>query len=336
MINQQLLDYIKQQLHLGESPEIIRNTLLQKGWPEQDLNEAFSQFSIQNQNVDSEKSPNPSNILDSAEISNQNQGIVQNVNPNNIVNDPRALNQSQSTINQTSQNNLVTNNIDTSARNPIKTRKVVIGIVLGIIVLVLLIIFSFPYIKNVIKGYNEERNKASTSDISALTGGINPADATPEALARETYIDYQFGFKINPPTGWSIDQSGQSGALAIFSNPKTDQDGSNQFVANINIVSESAKGLDLDSYVENTKKQLPISLTNYQSTENKKLTLEEIPTQFIGGTFAQEKLNLRNLQLILIKDNVAYIITGTALASTWDQYKDMFESMFQTFSFNLN
>jgi hypothetical protein len=42
MANQQLVDYIKQQLQLGVSKEAIRGTLIQVGWAEADINDAFN------------------------------------------------------------------------------------------------------------------------------------------------------------------------------------------------------------------------------------------------------------------------------------------------------
>lgn len=42
MVNQQLLDYIKQQLQQGISQEQIRSSLMANGWQEADINEAFS------------------------------------------------------------------------------------------------------------------------------------------------------------------------------------------------------------------------------------------------------------------------------------------------------
>lgn len=42
MANQQLLDYIKQQLQQGVSKEQIKNSLIANGWQEEDINEAFS------------------------------------------------------------------------------------------------------------------------------------------------------------------------------------------------------------------------------------------------------------------------------------------------------
>ncbi len=41
MINQQLLDYVRQQLAAGVAKEEITKTLLTQGWPQQDINETF-------------------------------------------------------------------------------------------------------------------------------------------------------------------------------------------------------------------------------------------------------------------------------------------------------
>src|SRR3989344_6895948 len=48
MVNQQLLDYIKQQLQQGVSRENITNNLISQGWQQSDVNEAFSQATGQN------------------------------------------------------------------------------------------------------------------------------------------------------------------------------------------------------------------------------------------------------------------------------------------------
>jgi len=51
MVNQQILDYIKQQLQQGVSMETISSNLLSQGWQQQDVNEAFSQSTGQNTTV---------------------------------------------------------------------------------------------------------------------------------------------------------------------------------------------------------------------------------------------------------------------------------------------
>jgi hypothetical protein len=48
MVNQQLLDYIKQQLQQGVSREIITNNLISQGWQQSDVNEGFSSIDSSN------------------------------------------------------------------------------------------------------------------------------------------------------------------------------------------------------------------------------------------------------------------------------------------------
>ena len=45
MINQELLDYVKQQLQQGVSKEQIKGSLMGNGWQESDINEAFMALS---------------------------------------------------------------------------------------------------------------------------------------------------------------------------------------------------------------------------------------------------------------------------------------------------
>jgi hypothetical protein len=48
MVNQQLLDYIKQQMQQGVSREQIKNSLTANGWQEQDIEEAFNNIGASN------------------------------------------------------------------------------------------------------------------------------------------------------------------------------------------------------------------------------------------------------------------------------------------------
>ena len=48
MINQQMLDYIKQQMQQGVSQEQIKNSLMANGWQQQDIEEGFNNIVAQN------------------------------------------------------------------------------------------------------------------------------------------------------------------------------------------------------------------------------------------------------------------------------------------------
>ena len=59
MINQQLLDYIKQQLQQGVSPDNIKIALRSNGWGDEDINEAFNNLAMSSSSV----APGPINQI---------------------------------------------------------------------------------------------------------------------------------------------------------------------------------------------------------------------------------------------------------------------------------
>jgi hypothetical protein len=63
MVNQQLLDYIKQQLQQGANKEQIKNSLMSQGWQARDIDEAFS--FIENPTSQSQPVPPPPQTISS-------------------------------------------------------------------------------------------------------------------------------------------------------------------------------------------------------------------------------------------------------------------------------
>jgi len=154
----------------------------------------------------------------------------------------------------------------------------------------------------------------------------------PDVSSRLEAKPYSVGFKINPPKGWQIDESGQFGTIVSFFNPVVDQEAGNFFRANINVTSDSSQGLDLAGYIAFNKKMLPKLLQDYKLIEDKKVTTKNGRTaHLLGGTFTQGVFKLRNLQLTIISGSNAYMVTGTALESTWSKYKDIIEESLLSF-----
>jgi Tfp pilus assembly protein PilO len=155
-----------------------------------------------------------------------------------------------------------------------------------------------------------------------------------EALASEAYTNSERGFSIYPPQGWSIDESGQFGTLAIFTNPQADQVGELSFNANISVISESAEGMSFDEYLGAARDSLSELLVGYQLVEDRSVTVSGFEAHILGGVFTQADLPLRNLYLLAFKDEVAYVLTATALSSTWDTYQSLIETSFLTLTIN--
>lgn len=151
-------------------------------------------------------------------------------------------------------------------------------------------------------------------------------------LEKKPYSNKQHGFKINPPKGWRIEEN-EFGSIVFFTNIKHDGKEPHLFFANIGIASEPVQGSNLDNIVSASKTGLPRFFNNYKLLDDREVEVNGISAHILGGTFAQGSYPLRNLQIIIPKEGKTYIITGTALESTWNQYMNLIETSLMTFSF---
>lgn len=134
------------------------------------------------------------------------------------------------------------------------------------------------------------------------------------------------GFSIRPPEAWTKDESGKLGAKVFFFGPRQ-----SNFTININVVSEPAQGTNVEQYVQAGKPQLAQALTGYAQVEDRALTVNGQPAHILGGTFKQGTFELRNRQLFVVRHDVAYVVTATALASTWSTYDALIDASIKTF-----
>jgi hypothetical protein len=145
------------------------------------------------------------------------------------------------------------------------------------------------------------------------------------------FVDPQGRFAITPPSGWRADTSGKSGTEVIFFSPKADTADAGEFTPNINIVVGPGGG-DLDQTIEANRKSLQ-TLPDYASTEDLSVTLVDgTPAHILGGTFTQSGFEVRNVQLFASSGGTDVVVTGTALAETWDNWEGLFGQTFETFT----
>lgn len=171
-------------------------------------------------------------------------------------------------------------------------------------------------------GYFVMQNK---DDKKEETTKSQPAEekeakkATGFKLAAEHYEDPATGLLISYPEGW--EESHPEGVVVTFTNPQAD-DG---FSANINVVLEETT-VSLDEYVAAAKGQIAQVLPSYKETEDRTAKAADgTSVRLIGGTFDQNGVTVRNLQVIGVVDGIAIIQTATSLESEWDTYKAIFE-----------
>jgi hypothetical protein len=178
----------------------------------------------------------------------------------------------------------------------------------------------------------QPKTTITSGPITKVIKAVQPT-VIPDILEKQAYISTQYGFRINQPKGWQVDASGKLGTLVLFFSPRTEHEGTNPFVANINVAATSNQGYNLDTYVNAAKNEIPKLLQNYALKEENTVNINGVQAKFMSGTFTLGNFHLRNLQLIILNGSMAYTITGTTLDSTWDQYKYEFKSSLSTFGF---
>ncbi|MFZ5438081.1 MAG: DUF4190 domain-containing protein [Patescibacteria group bacterium] len=334
--NQQLLDYIKQQIQEGVSQEIITSNLISRGWQLSDINDAFSKSS--NQIFSKQINPTSSignaskNIKATISLVLGIIGLIAWLVP--LIGAPITI---------------IGLFLGIMGLKSIKRSMAIVGIVLSSIGLFATIVnvsieayqgeVGKNYLINkFLNGENYKKNIAQPSP-QQLQQQTTSQNNVPDTLEKQPYYNTKHGLKLNVPKGWRIDESGQFNLIVAFINTETDwenypsKEEAFPFNTNITVGSESAQGYDLDGYINVAQESFKL-LTDYKSIENKKVTVNGMQSQILGGTFTQGGVTFRILQLAVEKNGQIYVVTGTTLESTWSQYKDLIESSLMTLTIN--
>jgi hypothetical protein len=175
----------------------------------------------------------------------------------------------------------------------------------------------------------------STAGCTVAVPGAPAAD--PAALARPApsprppgaaFRDALSRFDVVPPPGWTVDTSGVQSTAVVFADPRVSESPGGRFRANINVIVLPA-ATDLPGIVTGARREVR-SLAGYLPTADEPVTLPDgSAAHLLGGTYQDPDsgLALRNLQLMALHGSTeTVVVTGTALADTWDGYGPVFET----------
>lgn len=178
--------------------------------------------------------------------------------------------------------------------------------------------------------------------ITPKTSVISPTtESSPTSTPEETnnintniYSNTALRLKINYPKEWKSEENNSSGVIVNLYNPVADSDNGNRFATNINIVSENTGNLTVADYVKMSKKVLNESFTNYSSVSENNITVNSKAGTLIEATYEMGVYKLHNLQLFIVSEGKAYVITATTLNSMWNSYKDILNTALNSFELN--
>ena len=166
---------------------------------------------------------------------------------------------------------------------------------------------------------------------STSTEASNVADSQPADGLAQPYSDSTNGFEIRPPDAWEVDQSGVLGTKVAFIHETSDLHEQTPFRANITIYVDPAEGRTLEEFVELTKRQQPLLLTDFALLRDETDTIDGREIHFLESSFTFGVAPLRNRQLIAIHGDTSYVITATALDAAWHQYEAVFDASLRSF-----
>ena len=151
-------------------------------------------------------------------------------------------------------------------------------------------------------------------------------------LAAQIYQSRNAPFTIQPPKDWVIDDTGANGTIVIFVDPALDSEDDVTLPASINVLSEPLQGLSREEYIRVSKENLRQYSPAYAITVDSPAKVQNYDAHIFEGHFSSQGRQIRNRQLFVFFGDTVYIITGTSLASAWDQHRQIINDSLGTFA----
>lgn len=140
-------------------------------------------------------------------------------------------------------------------------------------------------------------------------------------------------FSVTPPAGWTKTDTVMSRIEYTFMMAPAGDD--SIFRANVNIVTQELKqGFTLDKVMETTQKEMENFFVDYRKIDNGERTVAGAKAKWMKCRYAHRETGtpLSGEVTILVKNNIAYAITLTTLASDLVKYEPALEEILGSFS----
>ena len=316
-MNQDLVDYIRDQLKAGITDPEIRKILTESGWADEDIEKAFQALKTPGLESDGSVAVTTGDASGTSKFDlgiNDNAGVTE-TKPDF---DKEAYDMK-------------------TDKSEIKEKSaMIIWIILGVVGLTG-VIAGIWMISKLIAG-NIKKPKVEATPPSNENQLLSPvSEATDSGLPisvnteLKQFTSSKGGFKISHPKDWRVDESGSFGTLVSVANTVSDDDSGNKFSVNINVVSEAAVDVTLDDYLAASKEVLTKSFSNYQLIKEQRKTIGGKDGVILEARYDMGVYPLHNLQLLVIDKGKAYVITATALNSTWEKYQKQLDASLMSF-----
>ena len=136
------------------------------------------------------------------------------------------------------------------------------------------------------------------------------------------------GFSIQYPANWN-EQENVYGASVMFFSPQLSGD---QFRENVGIVTEVLPtDMAVADYYTSIKTTITNYIKDYQELSNEDITIGDVAAKKIVYVGMQSNYKLKWMQVLVIKNKVAYVINYTASADTFADFSKEADAMIKSF-----
>lgn len=180
-----------------------------------------------------------------------------------------------------------------------------------------------------VRGDGKMNTRFSVIGIITILIAIGLCGCTGEnALSGLEYSNTQYGFGLNPPQDWIIDENDPYGAIVRFSGPTEDE-----FTVNLGINGPSTlnEGETLNSSFQEIIASYTNMFTNFFLISSRDRTVNGMNGYEIVYTFTQGIFQAKSKQVGVEKDGYAFVLTFVALVDNYDEYNSIIEQSINSF-----
>jgi hypothetical protein len=139
--------------------------------------------------------------------------------------------------------------------------------------------------------------------------------------------DYKQDFGFDPPENWIKDENDPTD-LVRFYGPTIDD-----FTINLGINEPGAlgSGETLSSLIQDIEENYPKIFTNFSMLSSNGTTINGMQSHEIICTYAMGVYDLKNKQVLIMKNDIVYVLTFTARQTSFDDYESIVDESISTF-----
>ena len=165
---------------------------------------------------------------------------------------------------------------------------------------------------------NQKKDKEVVQDLKKTTDDQPTVDTTPQ-----TYF-------ITGPEGWKQSDSMVAGAKQTKITSPSDG-GGDRFAENINVRTEAARGYSAASYADANFETLKTQMPGVVIEDQGATTIDGVPAHCYIYSLQYSGLDIKDIGWFLLKNDIAYVITCTALKLSFDRFEAKFRACANTF-----